>query len=173
MLIFMDMYLRLSIILMISMLLCLQSCPMGLLPDTQYCRLRMRRECRERFPRHRLQRKPLVGEPGMHNGTCVTHVALCIAGLLIRTGGENVLGIPSACATQLFTYPARGPWIHAFWNNAMNAITICIRDCIPYILDANPVNGFGVIKSYITCELIFNSVLPVKQMLLDKTTSQR
>ena len=27
--------------------------PMGLLPDTQNCVLRMRRECRERFPRHR------------------------------------------------------------------------------------------------------------------------
>ena len=26
---------------------------MGLLPDTQHCGLRMRRECRERFPRHR------------------------------------------------------------------------------------------------------------------------
>ena len=26
---------------------------MGLLPDTQNCGLRMRRECRERFPRHR------------------------------------------------------------------------------------------------------------------------
>ena len=25
---------------------------MGLLPDTQNCGLRMRRECRERFPRH-------------------------------------------------------------------------------------------------------------------------
>ena len=25
-------------------------CGMGLLPDTQNCRLRMRRECRERFP---------------------------------------------------------------------------------------------------------------------------
>ena len=24
--------------------------PMGLLPDTENCRLRMRRECRERFP---------------------------------------------------------------------------------------------------------------------------
>ena len=33
----------------------------------------MRRECRERFPRHRLQRKPLVSDPGMHHGTCVTH----------------------------------------------------------------------------------------------------
>ena len=26
------------------------------------------------FPRHRLQRKPLVSDPGMHHGTCVTHV---------------------------------------------------------------------------------------------------
>ena len=37
---------------------------MGLLPDTENCWLRMRRECRERFPRHRLQRKPLVSDPG-------------------------------------------------------------------------------------------------------------
>ena len=27
-----------------------------------------------RFPRHWLQRKPLVSDPGMHHGTCVTHV---------------------------------------------------------------------------------------------------
>ena len=29
---------------------------MGLLLDKQNCGLRMRRECRERFPRHRLKR---------------------------------------------------------------------------------------------------------------------
>ena len=39
-------------------------------------RWRMRRECRERFTRHRLQRKPLVSDPGMHLGTCVTHVGI-------------------------------------------------------------------------------------------------
>ena len=33
---------------------------MGLLPDTYNCGLLMHRECRERFPQHRLQRKPLV-----------------------------------------------------------------------------------------------------------------
>ena len=27
------------------------------------------------FHRHRLQRKPLVSDPGMHHGTCVTHVS--------------------------------------------------------------------------------------------------
>ena len=43
---------------------------MGLLPDAQNSGLRMRRECRDPFPRHRLQRKPLVSDPGMHHGTC-------------------------------------------------------------------------------------------------------
>ena len=82
---------------------------MGLLPDTQNCGLRRRRECRERFPRHRLQRKPLVSDPGMHHGTCVTHVPWCMSGSLTRGGGENVPGIPGAwCATRNFTYLVRG-----------------------------------------------------------------
>ena len=69
----------------------------------------MRRECRERFPRHRLQRKPLVSDPGMHHDTCVTHVPRCMPGSLIHGGGESVPGIPDACATGNFTYLARGP----------------------------------------------------------------
>ena len=36
----------------------------------------MRGECRERFPRHRLQRKSLVGDAGMHHGKCVMHVGI-------------------------------------------------------------------------------------------------
>ena len=59
---------------------------MGLLPDTWNCGLRMRRECRERFPRHQLQRKPLVSNPGMHHGTCVTHVPWCMSGSLTCGG---------------------------------------------------------------------------------------
>ena len=51
---------------------------MGLLPDTYNCGLRMHRECRERFPRHRLQMKPLVNDPGMHHGTCVTPAVMHI-----------------------------------------------------------------------------------------------
>ena len=62
------------------------------------------------FPRHRLQRKPLVCDPGMHHGTCVTHVPWCMSGSLICGDGENVLGIPGACATRNFTYLIRGPW---------------------------------------------------------------
>ena len=83
---------------------------MGFLPDTENLRLRMHRECRERFPRHRLQRKPLVSDPGMHHGTWVTHVPWCMSGSLTRRGGQNVPGIPGACATRNFMYLVRGPW---------------------------------------------------------------
>ena len=48
---------------------------MGLLPDTPNCGWHMCRGCRERFPRHRLQGKPLVSDPGMHN---VTHVTIVL-----------------------------------------------------------------------------------------------
>ena len=73
---------------------------MDLLPDTQHCGLRMRRECLVHFPCHRLQWKPLVNDPGMHHGTCITHVPWCMSGSLTRGGGENVPGIPGACATN-------------------------------------------------------------------------
>ena len=54
------------------------------------------------FPRRRLQRKPIVSAPGMHHGTCVT-------GSLSSGGGENVPGIPGACATRKFTHLVRSP----------------------------------------------------------------
>ena len=50
------------------------------------------------FPRRRFQRKPLVSDPGMHHGTCVTHVSWCMSGSLTCGDGENVPGIPGACA---------------------------------------------------------------------------
>ena len=53
---------------------------MDLLPDMLIHGLRMRRECRERFPRHRFQRKPLISDPGIHHGTrharAVMHVVM-------------------------------------------------------------------------------------------------
>ena len=63
------------------------------------------------FHCHRLQRKPLVSDPGMHHSTCVTHVPWCMWGSLTRGGGENVPGIPGACATRNFVYLVRGPWL--------------------------------------------------------------
>ena len=54
-------------------------------PLTRYVKfgMRMRRECRESFPRHWLQRKCLVSDPSMH------HVPWCMSGSLARGGGEN------------------------------------------------------------------------------------
>ena len=77
----------------------------SLIPNRQNCVLRIRLECRERFPRHRLQTKPLVSDPDMH------HVPWCMSRSLTIGGGENVHGIPSACATRNFAYLARGPWV--------------------------------------------------------------
>ena len=82
---------------------------MDLLPDTPNCGLRMRRECREHFPRHRRQRTPQVSDPGMHHGTCVTHGSWCMP------RSRNVLGIPGACATWKFTNLVRGPWVWGIW----------------------------------------------------------
>ena len=85
------------------------NCSMGLLPDTQNCGLRMRREWWECFPRHRLKWKLLASDHGMHHGTSVTHVLWCMSGSLTCGGGENVPDIPGACATRNFTYLTRGP----------------------------------------------------------------
>ena len=61
----------------------------------------MRRECRECFPHHRLQRKPLVSDPGMLHGTCVTHVPWCMTGSLTRGSGENVLAFPAHAQPEI------------------------------------------------------------------------
>ena len=53
------------------------------------------------FPRRRFQRKPLVGDPGMHHGTCVTHVPWCMSGPLTCSDGESIPGIPGACAPAI------------------------------------------------------------------------
>ena len=36
----------------------------------------MRQECRERFPRHPFQRKPLGSDPGMRDARAVMHVGI-------------------------------------------------------------------------------------------------
>ena len=58
--------------------------------------------------------KPQVSDPGVHQGTCVTHVPWCMSGSLTRGGGENVPGIPGVCVTHNFTYLVRGPWLSSF-----------------------------------------------------------
>ena len=101
---------------------------MGLLPDKQNCGLRMRRECQECFPRHRLQRKPRVNDPGTHRGTCLT-----------RGGGENVPGIPGACATHNFRYLLKGPLSKAEMTQFSDVYTCSIRGSprVPHQLTQN------------------------------------
>ena len=53
------------------------------------------------LPRRRFQRKPIVSDAGMHHGTCVTHVPWCMSGSLTCGDGENVPGIPGACAPAI------------------------------------------------------------------------
>ena len=53
------------------------------------------------FPRRRFHRKSLVSDPGMHHGTCVTHVPWCMSESLTCGDGENVFGIPGACAPAI------------------------------------------------------------------------
>ena len=53
------------------------------------------------FPRRRFQRKPLVSDPGMYHGTCVTHVPWCMSGSLTRGDGGKVPDIPGACAPAI------------------------------------------------------------------------
>ena len=65
------------------------------------------------FPHRRLRRKSLVSDPGMHPGTCVTHVPWCMSGSLTRAGGENFPGILGACA----------PAILAIWQVAHDVMT--------------------------------------------------
>ena len=71
------------------------------------------------FPRRRIQRKTRVSDPGMHHGTCVTHVPWCMSGLLTCGGGENVPGIPGACA----------PAIWRIWQEAHGDSVIFFRWC--------------------------------------------
>ena len=56
--------------------------------------------------------KALVSAPGMHHGTCVTHVSLCMSRSLTPRWRENIPGIPGECANRNFTYLVGGPWHH-------------------------------------------------------------
>ena len=78
-------------------------------------------------PHRRLQKKSLVSDPGMHHGTCVTHVPWCMSGSFTRGGGENVPGIPGACATRNFTYLVRGPLINHRCTSPVIRTPSCVQ----------------------------------------------
>ena len=72
----------------------------------------------------RLQRKPLVSDPDMHHGTCVTHVPWCLSGSLNCGGGENVTGIFQRMRPRNFTYLVRNP---LNWIPMVRITTIVVR----------------------------------------------
>ena len=67
------------------------------------------------FPIRRFRRKPLVSDPGMHHGTSVTHVPWCMSGSLTCGDGENVPGIPGACAPAILRI-----WQEAHGKDSIN-----------------------------------------------------
>ena len=97
------------------------------------------------FPRRRFQRKPLVSDPGMHHGTCVTHVPWCMSGSLTCGDGENVPGIPGACAPAILRIwqeaHSTGEWMRwiycrwycilSWWRHEMEKLST-YRLCSPH-----------------------------------------
>ena len=94
------------------------------------------------FPRRRFQRKLLVSDPGMHHGTCVTHVPWCMSGSLTCGDGENVPGIPGACA----------PAILRIWQEAHRHVlsTVWCRQYLIFIFMSyfvvTLVTGFALVE---------------------------
>ena len=67
------------------------------------------------FPRHQLLWKPLVSDPSMHHGTCVTRVPWYLSESLTRGGGGNVPAFPvHAQPANLLI------WQEANWNICWN-----------------------------------------------------
>ena len=66
------------------------------------------------FPRHRLQRKPLVSDPGMHHGIAYPR----LRGKRSRHSRRM--------RTHSFTYLARGPWIRNVLTHWGRVTHICV-----------------------------------------------
>ena len=94
------------------------------------------------FPRRRFQRKLLVSDPGMHHGTCVTHVPWCMSGSLICGGGENVPGIPGACA----------PAILCIWQEAHEWVVILCKISSSH----SPISVENDIASCLNCKDVYS-----------------
>ena len=92
--------------------------PMGLLRKIEGCACAG--NAGNVFPATDFKGKPLVSDPGMHHGTCVTPVLWCMLGSLTRGGGENNPDIHGACATCNFAHLVRGPY-----NDRCTDIFIC------------------------------------------------
>ena len=60
-------------------------------------------------PRGRPQTNPQVSDPGMHHGTCVTHVPWCSRDSLSPVAGKTLPVFSAHAHPQFYVYLARGP----------------------------------------------------------------
>ena len=97
---------------------------MGLLPDTQNCRLRMRRECRERFPPPPIS-KETVSWRSRHasrhvlDARAVIHVGIAY----LRWRGKRSRH-SRRTRTRNFTYLARGPFQRLHGLNYLSMLPV-------------------------------------------------
>ena len=104
-------------------------------PQTRYVKLRVTHAPgmpRTFSPPPISEETAIVSDPGMHCGTYVTHVPWRMSVSLTCGGGENIPGIPGACATHNFTNLIRGPLMkpstfQEFNSNEETDISIDIR----------------------------------------------
>ena len=115
-------------------------------PLTRYVKLRVAHApgMPGTFSPHPTSKKPLVSDPGMHHGTCVTHVPGCMSGSLTRGDGEDV---PSRHSRRM-----RKPAILRIWQETHDKSCIDLhnaqmfekwgntRQCQWISLDANKCN---------------------------------
>ena len=82
------------------------------------------------FPHRRLQMKPLVSNPGIHHGTCVTHVPWCMSGLLTSGGRETFPAFSVHAQSQFYVSGKRH---RALIRRNCNAVSskcfICVIFC--------------------------------------------
>ena len=98
------------------------------------------------FPRRRFQRKPIVSDPGMHHGTCVTHVPWCMSGSLTCGDGENVPGIPGACA----------PAILRIWQEAHGILSHLISSHLISSISSHLISSHPIISSHLILSYLIN-----------------
>ena len=89
-------------------------------PLTRYVKLRVEHTpgMPGTFSRHQLQRKTQVSDPGMHHGTCVTHVPWCMSGSLTCGVGKRSRHSRSMRKPQFYVSGKRPIFLELFvWNN--------------------------------------------------------
>ena len=68
------------------------------------------------FPRRRFQSKPLVSDPGMHHGTCATHVPWCMSGSLTCGDGKTFPAFPAHAHPQFCVSGKRPMGLALIWT---------------------------------------------------------